>query len=174
MLDVSRLEAGEYTPSITSFDLCDILTSVFLAAEQRLEDKGVAVQGLEKCKRAFVQADADFVHQVVFNLVDNAIKFTPDGGTVTVAVKTEKGTVSTSIRNTGAGLVPDALPYIFDRFYKADKSRGGDTRGAGLGLMDGHIWAESEEGKYSEFFFTLPAAPPKKPARAKPAKKPEK
>lgn len=173
MLDISRLEAGEYTPNIVSFDLCKTLTQVFLAAEKRLEDKGISLTGLDECPHCMVQADQDFVHQVLFNLADNAIKFAGEGGTVSVSIKESKGFVTTGIKNTGSGIQAETLPFVFDRFYKADKSRGINARGAGLGLhiskvlvglMGGRVWAESEEGAWSEFLFTLPAAPPAKKA----------
>ena len=176
MLDISRLEAGEYTPNIVNFNLRNTINQVFLAAEQRLEDKKVTVEGLADSAPAMVQADEDFVHQILFNLVDNAIKFAGDGGTVTVSLEESKGMLTTGIKNTGAGMETDTLPYVFDRFYKADKSRGVNARGAGLGLhiskvlvglMGGRIWAESEEGAWSEFLFTLPAAPLKKQPRGK-------
>ena len=173
MLDISRLEAGETTPNLTTFDLWKPITQAVLAAEQRLEEKGLTVEGLEGAEPVMVQADEDFTHQVVFNLIDNAIKFAAEGGVLSLRMEAAKGTVTAGIKNTGAGIGADNLPYIFDRFYKADKSRGEGARGAGLGLhiskvlvglMGGRIWAESEEGAWTEFLFSLPAAPPKKKA----------
>ena len=176
MRDISRLEAGETTPNITTFDLTQVLTQVFLAAEKRLEEKEITLEGLEDPRPALVMADQDFTHQVAFNLIDNAIKFAPEGGTVTVKIEPEKNFLTVGIKNTGSGIDAANLPYIFDRFYKADKSRGEGARGAGLGLhiskvlvqlMGGRIWAKSEEGQWSEFLFSLPAAPAKKQPRGK-------
>ena len=103
----------------------------------------------------------------VYNIVDNAIKFTPEGGTISFAAQKKGGMVEVSIENTGSGIAPEALPFVFERFYKEDHSRGMNTRGSGLGLhickilvnlSGGQIHAESEAGKWCRFVFTLPAA----------------
>lgn len=166
MLDITRLEAGEYQVHARSYDLWESLTGVALADEQRIEDGKIDVQGLAP-ERTLVYADPDLVHQVVYNIVDNAIKFTPPGGTIKFHVRRDGNWIETSIENTGAGISADALPFVFDRFYKEDRSRGLNTRGSGLGLhickvlvnlSGGKIHAESEEGKWCRFTFTLPAA----------------
>ena len=111
-------------------------------------------------------ADPDFVHQVVYNIVDNAIKFTPEGGAISFSAQKKGGMVEVRIENTGSGIAPEALPFVFERFYKEDRSRGMNTRGSGLGLhickilvnlSGGQIYAESEEGQWCRFVFTLPA-----------------
>ncbi|MGN0975897.1 MAG: ATP-binding protein [Gemmiger sp.] len=166
MLDITRLEAGEYKVSARDYDLWETLTDVVLTDEQRIEDGKIDIQGLAP-DHMLVHADPDLVHQVVYNIVDNAIKFTPPGGVIRFAVRQEDGMVETSIENTGAGIAADALPYVFDRFYKEDRSRGLNTRGSGLGLhickvlitlSGGQIKVESEEGQWCRFTFTLPAA----------------
>ena len=100
------------------------------------------------------------------NLVHNAIKFTPVGGTITVRAwqdETEPDSVIVSVIDTGAGIPQDDLPRIFERFYKADRSRAAGGTGLGLAIAKhmvqahgGEIWAESAEGKGSTFSFTLP------------------
>ena len=109
------------------------------------------------------------MHQVVYNIVDNAIKFTPAGGTISFAAERRGNMVEVRIENTGAGIAPEALPFVFERFYKEDRSRGMNTRGSGLGLhickilinlSGGQIHAESEEGKWCRFVFTLPTVAP--------------
>ena len=106
------------------------------------------------------------MHQVVYNIVDNAIKFTPAGGTISFTAERRGNMVEVRIENTGAGIAPEALPFVFERFYKEDRSRGMNTRGSGLGLhickilvnlSGGQIHAESEEGNWCRFVFTLPA-----------------
>ncbi|MGD9559729.1 MAG: sensor histidine kinase [Oscillospiraceae bacterium] len=169
MLDISRIEAGEYTPNQTVFDIWGPVASVFVGAEQRLEEKNLQVEGLEEAAPLPVLADEDFVYQVLYNLVDNAIKFADEGGTLSVRVLPGKNAATVGIRNSGSGIPADTLPHVFDRFYKADASRGLNTRGAGLGLhiskvllnqMNGRIWAESDEDEgWTEFLFTLPCAP---------------
>ena len=126
--------------------------------------------------RTIVNADQDLVHQVIYNLLDNAIKFTPPEGEISFSVDASKvkGMVTVCIRNTGKGISSDALEYVFDRFYKEDKSRGMNTTGSGLGLhickvliqlSGGQIWVESDEDEYCAFFFTLPAV--EKPEKKK-------
>ena len=105
------------------------------------------------------------IEQVVANLVDNAIRHTPSGGRVVVAAKTRGDSVRVDVMDTGPGIPPDALPYVFDRLYRADPSRERGTGGSGLGLTiarqlveahGGTIWVESEEGLGSRFGFDLP------------------
>lgn len=168
MLDISKLEAGEITPKADVFDVWQPAIAVLASAEQRINEKHIEVKGLEDIQPAMVQADEDYVHQVLFNIMDNAIKFTPEGGTISLQVMPGKGSYTISVMNTGEGIAADVLPYIFDRFYKADQSRGLNAKGSGLGLhickvlvglMGGRIWAESVEGKWTSFQFTLPNAP---------------
>lgn len=140
------------------------MTDVVLSDEQRIEDGKIDIQGLGG-PPLMICADPDFVHQVVYNIVDNAIKFTPAGGVISFAAEKHGSMVEVRIENTGAGIAPEALPFVFERFYKEDRSRGMNTRGSGLGLhickilinlSGGQIHAESEEGKWCRFVFTLP------------------
>ena len=165
MLDITKLEAGEVPVHARNYDLWKTVTDVVLSDEQRIEDGRIDIQGLGGPPLA-IYADPDFVHQVVYNIVDNAIKFTPEGGTISFAAQKKGNMVEVRIENTGAGIAPEALPFVFERFYKEDRSRGMNTRGSGLGLhickilinlSGGQIHAESEEGKWCRFVFTLPA-----------------
>ena len=168
MLDISKLEAGEYRVSAQSYDVWESLTGVVFSAEQRVEDQGVEIQGLAP-QKTMVYADPDLVYQVVYNLFDNALKFTPKGGYIRFSVQKSGGNVTVSVENSGQGISPGALPFVFERFYKEDKSRGLNTKGSGLGLhickvliglSGGKIWAESEEGRFCRFSFTLPCEAP--------------
>jgi two-component system phosphate regulon sensor histidine kinase PhoR len=114
-----------------------------------------------------VLADADRIQQVVSNLVHNAIKFTPEGGkiTVTAAAEADGGTVVISVHDTGVGIPEAELNRIFERFYKADRARSGGGTGLGLAIArhlvqahGGEIWAKSKEGRGSTFSFSLPVA----------------
>jgi two-component system, OmpR family, phosphate regulon sensor histidine kinase PhoR len=112
-----------------------------------------------------VKADPVRIEQVLINLLHNAIKFTPPGGTITVSAKAQGGEVLFSIRDTGVGISGEDLSRIFERFYKADRSRSGGGTGLGLAIArhiveshGGRIWAESTEGKGSTFYFTLPVS----------------
>ena len=170
MLDITKLEAGEYQVHARSYNIWDTVTDVVLSDEQRIEDANIDIQGLGGGK-TLVYADPDFVHQVVYNIVDNAIKFTPPGGVIRFAEKRLGDKIELSIENTGAGISADALPFVFDRFYKEDRSRGLNARGSGLGLhickvlvnlSGGDIRVESEEGKWCRFTFSLPVGDAKK------------
>jgi signal transduction histidine kinase len=108
------------------------------------------------------------VGQVLRNLLDNAIRHTPEGGSITVAARNDGDEVEMNVRDTGAGIPPEHMPNIFERFYRADSSRTRSTGGAGLGLSiarqlvelhGGRIWVDSTPGAGSSFYFTLPKVP---------------
>ena len=103
--------------------------------------------------------------QVIYNLVDNAVKFTNNNGTIKIETKQEPQHCYFSIRNTGAGIPPEHIKNIFDRFYKVDGSRSADTKSTGLGLHlvksivelhGGKVTVKSEENKFTEFTVKLP------------------
>ena len=169
MLDLSKLESGEYQVNARMFNIWETLTGVALSAEQRINDGMIELEGLTMDEKVLVYADPDLIHQVAYNLLDNAIKFTPAGGTIRFHVEKLGPEVEVSIWNSGQGISPEALPYVFQRFYKEDRSRGLHARGAGLGLnickvlvnlSDGQIRVESQQGEWCRFVFTLPTCPP--------------
>ena len=169
MLDITKLEAGEYQVHATTYDIWESITGVVLANEQRIEEGKVQILGLAPT-RTQVYADPDLVYQVVYNLMDNALKFTPPEGNISFRIQRQNGMVRVSITNTGKGIAPEALPFVFERFYKEDKSRGLNIKGAGLGLhickvlvtmQGGAISVDSKEGEWTTFSFSLPEIPPK-------------
>ncbi len=169
MLDLSKLESGEYQVNARMFNIWETLTGVALSAEQRINDGMIDIEGLTMDEKVLVYADPDLIHQVAYNLLDNAIKFTPVGGTIRFGVEKLGPDVEVSIWNSGQGISPEALPYVFERFYKEDRSRGLHARGAGLGLnickvlvnlSGGQIRVESQQGEWCKFVFTLPAQAP--------------
>ena len=169
MLDLSKLESGEYQVNARMFNIWETLTGVALSAEQRINDGMIELEGLTMDEKVLVYADPDLIHQVAYNLLDNAIKFTPAGGTIRFHVEKLGPEVEVSIWNSGQGISPEALPYVFQRFYKEDRSRGLHARGAGLGLnickvlvnlSGGQIRVESQQGEWCRFVFTLPTCPP--------------
>jgi signal transduction histidine kinase len=112
-----------------------------------------------------IQADEDRLIQVLTNLLDNALKFTSRGGQVTVQAGEQTEAVWVGVADTGVGIAPQELPYIFQQFYRGDESRPPEKRGMGLGLAicreiitahGGQIWAESEPDRGTCFTFTLP------------------
>ena len=117
-----------------------------------------------------VLGDKDLVHQVVYNLIDNAIKFCNQNGYIEFQAKTESGKCYIYVRNSGSGLTKEEVNHVFDRFYKTDKSRSLDKTGVGLGLYivqtivnqhKGDLLVKSVEGEYTEFTFSVPATAPK-------------
>ena len=169
MLDLSKLESGEYQVNARMFNIWDTLTGVALSAEQRINDGMIEIEGLTMDEKALVYADPDLIHQVVYNLLDNAIKFTPAGGTIRFNVEKLGPETEIAVWNSGQGISPEALPYVFQRFYKEDRSRGLHARGAGLGLnickvlvnlSGGQIRVESQQGEWCRFVFTLPSQAP--------------
>lgn len=165
MLDLSRIDSGQLRINPVSFDLTAMICSTFLSFEQRVEEKHIVVEGLDDCEQQTVCADYDLLQQVIYNLLDNAVKFTEEGGTIRVGVRTSDNYTECTIYNTGSGIPATELPQIFERFYKSDRSRGLDKQGTGLGLYivksvinlhGGEITARSVEGQYTEFTFRLP------------------
>jgi signal transduction histidine kinase len=165
MLNMSKIEAGEIKLHPSRFDITDLIFNTMLSFEQLIDNKGIEVTGLDLLEPTTVNADRDMINQVIYNLIDNAVKFTPQGGEISVRLSTEGKNVSVSIRNTGAGISSEELSKVFERFYKVDKSRSFDIKGAGLGLYivktivdmhSGTIRADSREGQFTEFTFTIP------------------
>lgn len=168
MLDLSRIDSGQLKLNPASFDLTAIACNTLVLFEQRIEGKELQIEGIDTCEPQYVTADYDLMQQVVYNLVDNAVKFTEQGGRLRLLVFRKDNRTYCSIRNTGAGIPSTELPHIFERFYKSDRSRGLDKSGTGLGLYivktlidlhGGEITVSSREHEYCEFVFWLPDAP---------------
>ena len=165
MLDLSRIDNGELRLKPARYDLTEQVCTVLLSFEKRIEEKDIQVEGLEDCPRVEVNADFDLLGQVIYNLMDNAVKFIDAGGTLSVHIERRDGRVYCAIRNTGGGIPAQEMPHIFERFYKSDRSRSLDKNGVGLGLYivktvinlhHGEIMVRSAEGGYTEFEFWLP------------------
>ncbi len=165
MLNMSKIEAGEIDIKPQNFDISEMIFRTLLGFEQIIDKKQIEIRGLETFAANPVTADRDMINQVVYNLIDNAVKFTPNGGYIEVGSKRDSEKIIVKIRNSGQGIPSEELDKIFERFYKTDKSRSYDVKGAGLGLYlvktiielhGGHIAARSEQGEYTEFIFQLP------------------
>jgi signal transduction histidine kinase len=168
MLNLSKFEAGEMSLRIVNLDIAQLLIKTVLMFEKRIDGKGVNVEGLEDVSLP-VRADEDFMFQVLYNLIENAVKFVNDGGTISFSLRTEGRMACICIKNTGEGLADDELPKVFDRFYKTDTSRSKDTTGLGLGLSiarkivqlhQGSIVVKSVKGEYTAFEVQIPVAGP--------------
>lgn len=168
LLDISRIEAGDRKFTPTPFDICEMGRVILISFEQQIDEKHLEV-GFECDKeRMTVLADHDAIYQIFYNICHNAVKFSKAGGVLRIRIRADRDRkVLVSVYNEGEGIPEADLPYVFDRFYKSDKSRGLDKTGVGLGMfiaktiIQAHgekIWVESEEGKNCEFFFTLSEA----------------
>ena len=165
MLDVARLKDQGIPPDkLTDFDICEEASQALLSFEQRINQKHLNVDIDMPEFGLTVHAFADAVSQVIYNLLDNAVKFIDDGGTLSVHARQQGGKAVVSIANTGPTIDPAELPLIFDRFHKTDKSRSTDRDGVGLGLYivktivlahGEDIYVTSRDGK-TEFTFTMP------------------
>ena len=180
MLDLSRIDSGEMKIHPAEFDISNTIVNTLLTFEQRIDAKQLEIKGLEELGPQMVYGDQDLLHQVVYNLIENAVKFTNAGGAISFLVTDGIDRTTVVIENTGPGIAQEDLPMVFDRFYKGDKSRSRDKNGMGLGLYlvrtilklhGGDIGVSSIPGQYARFEFYLPkpqAAPKlKEPAAPK-------
>ena len=134
MLNMSKIEAGKLTLTLSETHLRDIVCRTLLGFEKAISEKQIDLTGLEALSDVTVFADEPLLSQIIYNLIDNAVKFTPDGGSISVTLTEEKKNALLSIRNSGRGIPPEECAFIFDRFYKVDKSRGLDAKSFGMGL----------------------------------------
>ncbi len=176
MLDLSRIDSGAMTLKKQHFNLGDVIFRALLSFEHRIEEKHIDIQGFDDLDTVIVNGDPDLIHQVLYNLFDNAVKFTNEGGYIRVGVTVQNKIATVSIVNSGIGVSTEELSHIFERFYKTDKSRSYDRQGVGLGLYivktivtlhGGKIHAEGAEGNYCNIIFTLPEASDNTRASAK-------
>lgn len=166
LLAVSRLEAGEAQKECLRFDLAELARST---AEQMCllaEDKGIAIK-TDAAQAVPIDGDRARIKQIVVNLLDNAIKYTPSGGTVRLSVIGSSGKALLQVEDNGIGIPFEAQPHIFERFFRVDEARSRDVGGAGLGLSivksicaahGGQVGFQSAEGKGSRFTVELPLA----------------
>ncbi|MEO8335488.1 MAG: HAMP domain-containing sensor histidine kinase [bacterium] len=164
LLDVVRLEAGPLSVDLQPCELEGILTVAVEALQSRADERGVALELVRPPSGAKVYVDAGRIHQVMDNLIGNAVKFTPAAGRVRVMAEVDGAMARVSVSDTGPGIPEEQGSRLFERFWQA---RGGDRRGLGLGLaiakgiVDAHggrIWVESTVGKGSQFLFSVPLA----------------
>ena len=166
MLDLTRIESGNMPLNKTVFDINELIRRVIITKENALENKQLDLDIAFKEEKINVYADQGGIEQVLVNLLDNAIKFTPQGGQISLSSCIKEGKAVIAVKDTGSGIKADILPHIWERFYTENKSRTG-SKGVGLGLfivkriMVQHgqdITAQSEENKGSVFTFTLELA----------------
>jgi signal transduction histidine kinase len=175
--ELALADAGQLRLARQRAELADIVRQATGGFEHEAAGKGVTLRTELAPDLPPVHVDAQRIGQVLRNLIENALVHTPAGGEVSVSARRAGAEVEVSVRDTGCGIAPEHLPYVFERFYRADPSRTRRTGGAGLGLTivkklveahGGTVRAESELGKGSTFTFTVPVAdgaPPSTPAQ---------
>ena len=166
MLDISRLQdqGGIPKETMTRFDIEECAGQVLITFEKKITDKGVNVQVDMPAHPVYTLANLDYITQVLYNLVDNAVKFCPAGGDLGLSIREHANKIYITVSNAGETIPPEELPLLFDRFHKLDRSRSQNRDGWGLGLyivktiVCSHgedISVSSKNGK-TEFTFTLP------------------
>ena len=166
MLDISQLQSQGGIPDEKKlqFDLEDACSQVLLTFEKKIDDKKLNVEVDMPDHPVFTFANEDYITQVIYNLIDNAVKFCPVGGTLGLKIKEGAAKAYVSVSNEGDTIPPEELPLVFDRFHKLDKSRSKNRDGWGLGLYivktivcshGENISVTSRDGK-TEFTFTMP------------------
>jgi len=167
LLDLSKLESGEVPLHREQVPVGALVSRVVSEISVARQSADVAIERTIPDDLPALDADEERLHQVLFNLVDNAVRFTPPGGEVTIAAGRHNGSVEISVTDTGVGIPAEHLPRLFERFYRVDPARSREDGGTGIGLAiarsvveahGGHIRAASIPGKGSVFSFELPVA----------------
>jgi signal transduction histidine kinase len=165
LLDVAKLDAGHALPvDLLMRDVSDLIRQAMELQEPLATSRRIELTA-EVTGSAHALCDGDRVEQVLANLIGNALKFTPQGGTIRVRARGNEREVVVSVSDTGTGIPAAQLPHLFEPYWQADTER---RTGAGLGLAiakaivvahGGRIWVESASGAGSTFHFTLPGSP---------------
>lgn len=170
LLDLSRIEYGKIDIKSEELDLKGIFEFILSSLRPQAEEKSIRLSMEVPKELPLIYGDRGKIEQILTNLVGNAIKFTPEGGEVSVLCKpfyADGNMVAISVRDSGIGIPEDQLERVFEKFYQVDESLHRSTSGTGLGLAitkglveanDGTIWVESQVGRGSTFTFTLPVS----------------
>ena len=165
LLELSRLESGQAALVMETVDVATLVRSEVEAFHLRAEATGAVLEARVPDAPVLVRGERDKLRQVLVNLLDNALKFTPSGGTVTVLVHAAAGGVEVSVRDTGAGIPAEHVPHVFERFYKVDRARRDGGTGLGLAIVrhiveahGGTARVESREGEGTTVSVILRAA----------------
>ena len=164
LLTLNNLEVKSRTMNLRSFDINKVIKNTAASFEGICTSRKILIELILTGEQLYVNADMEQIQQVLYNLLDNAIKFSSDDSTITLETTEKGGTVFVSVKDHGTGIPKESLPKIWERFYKQDSSRGKDRKGTGLGLSivkeiinahNQHINVISTEGVGTEFIFTL-------------------
>lgn len=164
MLEITRLQSQDLSQNAANYDFCAQVRRVIVGFESKINEKNIKINLTLPSNELEIYANEDAIFQVVYNLLENGLKFADRDTEIAINVTSKSGKVLFSIKNSGNDIPAEELPYIFDRFHKGDKSRGKDKTSLGLGLYivktivnqhGGDCGAKSENG-ITEFYFTLP------------------
>ena len=166
LFELARLEGGNLVLDRTETSLRDLISDTLESMQVRAEKEGIQLHGVVDGD-PLALADGGKIQRVLDNLLDNALRFSRSGGRVDVTARQEDGAVVVAVRDDGGGIEPEDLPYVFDRFYRGDRSRRREDSGSGPGLAiargfveahGGTIRVENEPGRGASFIFELPRA----------------
>jgi signal transduction histidine kinase len=168
LLMLSRLETKQLEPELETFSMTDLAQDVYMKFKPRAEKGLVKLSARIPDNLCFVEADIALIERVMSNLLDNAVKNTPEGGNVHVKLECEEGRIRFTVTDTGRGISSDEIPHLFERFYIGGRRKPTSEEGAGLGLAisqkimelhEGSISVRSSLGEGSSFSFDLPSVP---------------
>jgi two-component system, OmpR family, phosphate regulon sensor histidine kinase PhoR len=178
LLVLARVESGEHRFDVRPVSASDLLKDACVTLAVAAREAGMELRISESASET-VLADSEGVHQVLANLIRNALAYAPEGGRIEIGARARDQRVEFFVRDFGSGIASEHLPRLFERFYRVDKARSRDSGGTGLGLAivkhivlahGGDVRAESQLGRGSTFYFTMPLAQaePAEPAKATP------
>ena len=165
IVDSTKIDSGFMSPHLQNLNIIGIIKDVSLSVASYIESKGFTLEFHSNVEEKIMACDKDKIERIILNLLSNAVKFTNPGGKISVNIVAETEKITISVKDTGIGIPPEDLPHIFERFYRADKSRNRLTGGAGIGLtitkaiIDAHggsIKVTSRVGEGTEFIVSLP------------------
>jgi len=165
LLDMQKIEAGKLEMIYTPARIQEVIRTVVENLSHWGQSKGVKIENRAPAELPEVEIDAQRIGQVLINLIGNAVKFTPSGGSITASAKQKQGLIEVSVADTGVGISKEDLGKVFQRFQQVGERTSSDIAGTGLGLSiakeivqlhGGTIWVESELNKGTTFLFTLP------------------
>jgi signal transduction histidine kinase len=169
LFELSKLDAEQTQPNVEPFSMAELIQDVVLKFKPQAGQRDITLEDRLPRGLLLVDGDVGMIERVLSNLLDNAIRYTPEGGTVSVELENGDERVKIRVADTGPGIPAEDLPHIFDRFYRVEKSRSQEGGGTGLGLAiarriielhGSNIEASSKEGVGTSFTFRLPLHPP--------------
>ncbi|NJP37949.1 cell wall metabolism sensor histidine kinase WalK [Alkalicoccus luteus] len=167
LLQLSKMDSKDYSVSVAEIDAPQLVNHVIDRFEMTTKNQEIQFKRRIPEQEITVQGDRDKLMQLMDNIVSNAVKYSPEGGTINVSLKQEQERLVVSVKDEGVGIPKENIPHVFDRFYRVDKARSRNLGGTGLGLAiakeiamahGGNIWVSSEWGKGTTFSFSLPYA----------------